>query len=188
MSWLRRRPKLPASLRPALDPEERVLAWAPVSAPDGALVATNLGLWLPDGLSRPAAENPGMKTMRRLGWHEIHKAAWSGRELRITPAEVAEVRDDYAVLVDGPVVGFLLLEPGDLPEQVRARVTKSVGYTAHHPLNTGGVRVVGRRVPGHDGLSWAVRYDSGTPVTLPAVVELTGELVSAAQGAASPSD
>ncbi|WP_433376586.1 hypothetical protein ACQPZX_08115 [Actinoplanes sp. CA-142083] len=174
MSWLRRRPKLPASLRPALGPEERVLAWAPVSSPDGALVATNQGLWLPDG--------------KKLGWHEIHKAAWSGRELRITPAEVAEVRDEYAVLIDGPAVSYLLLEPGELPDQVRTRVTRSVAYTSHHPLNTGGVRVVGRRVPGHDGLSWAVRYDSGTPVQLPAVVELTGELVSAAQGATSPRD
>jgi hypothetical protein len=125
---------------------------------------------------------------RRLGWHEIHKVAWSGRELRVTPAEVAEVRDDYAVLVDGPVVGFLLLEPGEVPDQVRTRVTRSVAYTSHHPMPTGGVRVVGRRVPGENGLSWAVRYDAGTPVTLAAVVELTGELVAAAQGVLAPPD
>jgi hypothetical protein len=167
-SFLRRRPRLPAALKPALESEERVLTWAPI-AEDRALVATNLGLWLPDG--------------KRLGWHEIHKAAWSGRELRITPSEVAEERDDYAVLVDGPVLGFLLLEPGQLPDQVRTRVTKSVAYTSHHQLNAGGVRVVGRRVPGRNGLTWSVRYDSGTPVKLPAVVELTGELVSAARGA-----
>jgi len=172
-SFLRRRPRLPAALKPALEPDERVLTWAPVGD-DKALVATNLGLWLPDG--------------KRLGWHEIHKAAWSGRELRVTPAEVAEDRDEYLVLVDGPAVGFLLLEPGELPDQVRARVTKSVAYTSHHPLNAGGVRVVGRRVPGKNGLSWAVRYDSGTPVKLPAVVELTGELVSAAQGATATPD
>ena len=173
MSLFRRRPKLPASLRPALEPDERILSWARVG--DGqALVATNYGLWLPDG--------------KRLGWHEIHKAAWSGRELRITPAEVAEERGGYEVLVDGPVVGFLLLEPGELPDQVRTRVTRSVAYTAHHPLTAGGVRVVGRRVPGRNGLTWSVRYDSGTPVKLPAVVELTGELVSAAQGATAPPD
>ena len=170
-SFLRRRPKLPAALKPALEPEERVLTWAPIAG-DKALVATNLGLWLPDG--------------ERLGWHEIHKAAWSGRELRITPSEVAEERDEYRVLVDAPVIGFLLLEPGELPDQVRSRVTKSVAYTSHHQLNAGGVRVVGRRVPGKNGLSWAVRYDSGTPVKLPAVVELTGELVSAAQGETAP--
>jgi hypothetical protein len=180
VNFLRRRPKLPDALRPALGPDERVLAWAPVGD-DQALVATNHGLWLPDGPSP-------MKTMRRLGWHEIHKAAWSGRELRITPAEVAEDRGAYAVLVDGPVVGFLLLEPGELPDQVRTRVTRSVAYTSHHPLTVGGVRVVGRRVTGRNGLSWAVRYDSGTPAQLATVVELTGELVSAAQGATTPPD
>ena len=173
MNFLRRRPKLPASLRPALGPDERVLTWAAVE-PEQALVATNQGLWLPDG--------------KRLGWHEIHKAAWSGRELRITPAEVAEQRPAYTVLVDGPVAVFLLLEPGELPDQVRTRVTRSVAYTSHHAMPAGGVRVVGRRVPGQNGLSWAVRYDSGTPVGLPAVLELTDELVTAAQSATAPAD
>ena len=211
MSIFRRRPKLPAALRPPLDPGERVLAWASV-AEDQVLVATNRGLWLPDGLSlpaaenprmktmglpaaenprmktmgRPAAENPGMKTMRRLGWHEIHKAAWSGRELRIIPGEVTEVRPDYAVLADAPAVSYLLLDPGELPDQVRTRVTRSVAYTSHHPLPMGGVRVVGRRVSGVDGLSWAVRYDSGTPVDAEPVIQVTGELVTAAQTATAP--
>ena len=169
MNFLRRRPSLPATLKPALGPDERVVAWSLVSD-DQAVVATNHGLWLPGVASR-------------LGWHEIHKAAWSGRELRITPAEPAEERDGYTVFVDGPVLTFLLLSPGDLPDQVRTRVTKSVAYTTHHPLpsGAGGVRVVGRRVPGQNGLTWAVRYDSGTPVSLPAVVELTGELVGTAR-------
>ena len=167
-SFLRRRPKLPAALKPALEPEERVLTWAPIAG-DKALVATNLGLWLPD--------------RRRLGWHEIHKAAWSGRELRITPAEVAEQRSAYTVLVDGPIVVFLLLEPGELPDQVRTRVTRSVAYTSHHAMPAGGVRVVGRRVPGQNGLSWAVRYDAGTPVDAEPVVQVTRQLVNAAQGA-----
>ncbi|GIF26348.1 hypothetical protein BJ973_005708 [Actinoplanes tereljensis] len=171
MNLLRRRPKLPAALRPALGPDERVVAWAALDG-DQALVATNHGLWLPGG--------------KQLGWHEIHKAAWSGRELRITPAELAEDRTEYVVLVDGPVVSYLLLEPGQLPDQVRSRVTRSVAYTSHHPLNAGGVRVVGRRVPGKNGLSWAVRYDAGTPVKLPAVTELTGQLVAAAQEATAP--
>jgi hypothetical protein len=171
VSLFSRKPKLPAALRPKLGPDERVVAWAPL-ADDQALVATNHGLWLPDGT--------------RLGWHEIHKAAWSGRELRITPAEMAEERPEYAVLVDGPVVGYLLLEPGQLPDQVRTRVTRSVAYTSHHALSAGGVRVVGRRVPGQNGLSWAVRYDSGTPVKHAAVTELTGELVAAAREATAP--
>ncbi|MEV6843818.1 hypothetical protein [Actinoplanes sp. NPDC051411] len=174
MSLFRRRPKLPADRRPPLEPDERILSWAAVGDDGKVLVATTRGLWLPDG--------------KRLGWHEIHKAAWSGRELRVTPAEVAQSRSGYAVLVDGPVVSFLLLEPGDLPDQVRSRVTRSVAYTIHHPMPTGGVRVVGRRVSGQNGLSWAVRYDAGTPVDLPAVTELTDELVSSAQSTMTPLD
>ncbi len=174
MSIFRRRPKLPADKRPELEPEERVLAWAWVGAEPGGpvAVATNRGLWLPD--------------RGRLGWHEIHKAAWSGRELQVVPAEVAEVREEYAVLIDAPAVTYLLLEPGELPDQVRTRVTRSVAYTSHHTLPAGGVRVVGRRVSGVNGLSWAVRYDAGTPVDAAPVVEITAELVNAAQQASAP--
>ena len=171
VSFLRRRPKLPAALRPALDPDERVLAWA-AAGDDRAVVATNRGVWLPD--------------RSRLGWHQIHKAAWSGRELRLTPAQVAEERPGYTVLVDAPVLTYLLLEPGEVPDQIRTRVTRSVAYTAHHPLPVGGVRVVGRRVSGTDGLTWSVRYDSGTPVDAEPVVNLTDELVGAARVATAP--
>jgi hypothetical protein len=171
VSFLRRRPKLPAALRPPLDPDERVLAWA-ATGPDHAVVATNRGVWLPD--------------RGRLGWHQIHKAAWSGRELRITPAEVAEERAGYTVLVDAPELMYLLLEPGEVPDQVRTRVTRSVAYTVYHRLPVGGVRVVGRRVSGADGLSWSVRYDAGTPVDSVAVVAATDELVGAARDATAP--
>jgi hypothetical protein len=174
VSIFRRRPKLPAGSRPPLEADERVLAWAHVGPDQGGpvIVATNRGLWVPG--------------RDRLGWHDIHKAQWSGRELRVTPAEVAEVRADYAVLVDAPVLSFLLLEPNEVPEQVRARVTRSVAYTSHHPLPVGGVRVVGRRVSGVDGLSWAVRYDSGTPVDLEQVATVTDEIVGTAQAATAP--
>ena len=176
MSLFRRRPKLPAALRPALEAEERVLAWAFVGEPEvgQVLVATNRGLWLPGG--------------ERLGWHQIHKVAWSGRELLITPAEVAHERAGYTVQVDAPVRGFLLLEPGELPDQVRTRVTRSVAYTSHHPLPpNGGVRVVGRRVSGVDGLSWAVRYDARTAVDAEPIIEVTDQLVGSARDATTPS-
>ena len=48
--------------RPPLAHHERVVAWCSTS--DGAVVVTNLGLWL-----------PGRKD--RLGWHQIHRASWS---------------------------------------------------------------------------------------------------------------
>lgn len=153
-----------------------MVAWCQVAeSAEDVVVATNHGIWLPSAVDR-------------LGWHEIHKAAWSGRELRITPSEVAVERDGYTVLVDGPVVSFLLLEPGELPDQVRARVTRSVAYTSYHSLPEGAVRVVGRRVSGRDGLSWAVRYDSGTPVEAGEVVEATDELVGAARSATEAAD
>ena len=169
MSFLRRRRSVPASLKPALDPAERVLTWCYAGASEDhqVIVVTNHGLWLPG--------------RHRLGWHEIHKVAWSGRELRVTPAEVSAERDGYQVLVDGTAVTYLLLDPGHVPDQVRTRVTKSVGYTSHQVMPAGGVRVVGRRVPGRDGLSWAVRYDTGTKPDSPGVAELTGTLVAAAR-------
>ena len=83
-------------------------------------------------------------------------------------------------------MAYLLLEPGDVPDQVRTRVTRSVAYTAHHPLPGGGVRVVGRRVSGADGLPGrsattpARRRDAGP------VVAATDELVGAARDAAAP--
>lgn len=177
MRFFRRYPKLPAERRPAgMEPDERVLAWAYVGPEPGGpvAVATTRGLWLPE---RP-----------RLGWHEIHKATWSGRELSVTPAEIAEQRDGYSVLVDAPAIAYLLLEPAELPDHVRARVTRSVAYTSHHTLPAGGVRVVGRRVTGIDGLSWAVRYDSGTPVDAEPVIQVTDQLVNSAQLAVAPPD
>jgi hypothetical protein len=168
----RRSPKLPAARRPALAADERIVAWT--DAPDDqVIVATTLGLWLPG--------------RERLGWHEIHKAAWSGRELRVTPSAVAAERDGYAIVADQPTLSYLLLEPGELPHQVRTRVTRSVAYTSHHALSTGGgVRVVARRVPGVDGLSWSVRYDDGVSADQAGIADVTDELVSRAQAAATP--
>lgn len=215
MGLFRRRPKLPAGDRPVLDREERVLCWArtgpggpaaaasgsrddavggPAGETDGSgdaggsgdavggsgaaagrgvLVITNRGVWLPG-------------EEHRIGWHEVHKAVWSGRELAITPAEVVDERDGYAVVADRPVRTYLLLEPGEVPHQVRTRVTRSVAYTAHHRLATGGVRVVARRVSGVDGLTWTARYDPGTPDSEPAVIAETDQLVTAARTASTP--
>jgi hypothetical protein len=168
MALFKRKPKLPAGQRPALEPDERILAWAR-AAEDGVVVATNRGLWLP-GLSR-------------LGWHEIHKAVWSGRELVVTPATVVDERDGYTVVADQPILSTLLVDPGDVPDQVRTRVTRSVAYTEHHQLpEGGGVRVVARRVSGVDGLAWTVRYDPGTPVDQAAV----DDLVAAARATSTP--
>lgn len=167
---LRRRHRLPAELRPDLARDERVVAWA--LAESGAAVATNLGLFLPG--------------RARLGWHEIHKAAWTGGELVIIPAEVVESRAGYVVTADAPPLRVALADPGRLPHTVRTRVTRSVSLTSHHPVPGGAVRVVGRRVPGVDGVSWAVRYEGGADGADPGVIAVTDRLVAAHAAAQQP--
>ncbi len=162
--WRRR---LPAADRPPLDRDERVVAFAPAGA-GGHVVLTNLGIWLPEAPSR-------------WGWHEIHKAAWSGRELSLVPAEVVDSSSGYTVVADGPARSFVLTDPGRVPEQVRTRVNKSIAYTAHHTLpGDGGVRVVARRVPGVNGLHWTVRYDRPDDTGAP---EIVSDLVETARAA-----
>ncbi|MFF5178094.1 hypothetical protein ACFY2Q_08720 [Micromonospora sp. NPDC000316] len=176
MGLFSRKPKLPPADRPPLARDERVLAWAAAGngEGDGVVVASNLGLWL-----------PGRK--HHLGWHDILKAVWSGRQLTVTPAEVATERDGYTVVVDGPAETYLIIDPGELPHQVRARVTRSVAYTEHHRLPGGAVRVAARRVAGVDGLTWTVRPDPGTPVDDDLLAE-TDLLVTAARAATAPAD
>ncbi|MFG1776977.1 hypothetical protein ACGFIG_11170 [Micromonospora sp. NPDC049048] len=177
MGLFRRKPKLPPADRPPLAPDERVLAWAAVGDGRGAgvVVASNLGLWLPG-------------RTERLGWHDILKAVWSGRELTVTPAESTAERDGYLVVADRPAERYLLLDPGELPHQVRQRVTRSVAYTQHHPVPGGAGRVAARRVPGVDGLTWTVRLDPGTPTDDPAVFAETDRLVAEARAATAPAD
>lgn len=172
MGWLRNR-RLGSDRRPALEPEERIVAWAG-STGDDVVIVTNLGLWLP-GPKSSAVDRPAMC---RLGWHEIHKATWSGRQLTLVPAEQVATGDGYTVMADLPPVTYTLLDPDRVPEQVRTRVNRSVAYSTHHPFpEGGGVRVVARRVSGVDGLTWTVRYD---PDTVPSDERLA-TLVAAAR-------
>ncbi|MEN3309765.1 MAG: hypothetical protein V7603_5967 [Micromonosporaceae bacterium] len=165
---LGRRRRLPAERRPPLEREERILAWAEPAGSTDVIVATNRGLWLPGS--------------HRLGWAEIHKAAWSGQELAVTPAAEVTTINGYAVMTDQPSLRYTLGQPGDVPHQVRARVTRSVAYTIQHALpGGGGVRIAARRVPGLDGLRWTVRYEGGADVDDPAVREMTSQLVAQAQ-------
>jgi hypothetical protein len=156
---------------PPLAAGERVLAWARLGA-GSAVVATNLGLFLPGSGAR-------------LGWHEIHKATWDGKELTVVAAGLVERREEYAVVANLPPVSVVPADPGDLPQVVRTRVTRSVALSSHHRVPGGGVRVVARRVPGVDGLAWTVRYDDATGRRGPGVAEATAELV-ARHAAAQP--
>jgi hypothetical protein len=143
--WKREHPPADA-LRP-LDPDERVLSWATLD--DGsAVVASQHGLWLP-GLDGP----------ERVLWHLVDRAAWRDGTLTVTAA----VDAGDGVLEEQSPRSVRLAEPRDLPPTVRARVQRSIGYTRHHALRpAGGVHVVGRRVPGRDGLTWQLVFDAGT--------------------------
>ncbi|MCL7460721.1 hypothetical protein M8I35_26495 [Micromonospora sp. MSM11] len=177
MGLLRRKPKLPPADRPPLAADERVLAWAAAGngEGDGVVVASNQGLWLPG-------------RAHRLGWHDVLKAVWSGRQLTVTPAERLAEHDGYLVVADCPAESYLLLDPGELPHQVRQRVTRSVAYTRHHPVPGGAARVAARRVPGADGLTWTVRLDPGTPTDTPEVLAELDRLVADARAATAPAD
>jgi hypothetical protein len=175
----RRRRKPPASLRPALERNERVVAWARTAdSPAGAVVVTTQGLWLPG-------------RAERLGWHQVHKATWAGSRLTVVPSRavgdgVADEGSAYTVMVDDDAVVVNLADPDDVPASVRERVTKSVAYTVHYPLPEGGVRVVARRIAGVNGVAWHVRYDDGTDPADPTVVAATAELVAEAAAPMRP--
>jgi hypothetical protein len=160
-----RKPKLASRRTPKLGRDERVIAWADADGGE-PVVVTNLGVF-----------RPGHKD--RLGWHEIHKAIWSGRQITITPS--VPLREDdagYLVTADGEAETYSLTEPREVPHEVRQRVTKSVAYTALHPIpGAAAVRVVARRVPGENGLRWMVRYEDGGSGGDEEVRELTAALI-----------
>ena len=99
--------------------------------------------------------------------------------MTVTPADTVTDGDGYVLLSDGAPATVALEEPADLPYEVRTRITRSVVYTEHFATSEGrGVRVVGRKVPGVDGLSWQVRADPGTDATDPAMSEAIAGLVA----------
>ena len=141
-----RRPRPPAEAVAGLDRDERVVSWASTSD-GGAVVATPLGLWL-----------PGPAGAERIPWHLVDKAVW--RDGTLTVVAASDPGD--GVLTELPPRSVRLAVPWDLPQTVRVRVERSIAFTRHHRLPSGGgVRVVGRRVPGSDGLSWQLVLDAG---------------------------
>jgi hypothetical protein len=121
---------------------------------------------------------PGRRGSERIGWHLVDKAVWRGGTLTVIAAE----DPGDGVLVELPPRSVRLAEPRDLPPTVRARVERSIAYTRHHKLApAGGVRVVGRRVPGRDGLSWQLVFDAGTDRNDPLLRVQTDELLAAAR-------
>jgi hypothetical protein len=185
-----RKPKLSRESTPPLEPEERVLAWARVAdTDDRVVVVTNRGLWLPPSAAAPSDASDAAEAVR-VGWHQVHKAAWAEGVLTVTGSD-AEAGEGYAVARDTAPITVRLTDPGAVPRRIRERVTASVAHTSVHPLPGGGaVRVVGRRVPGHDGLSWSVRFEDMTADRIddPGVRAAVDQFVTTAKAAMTPSD
>jgi hypothetical protein len=136
MAFFRRR-TLPSSYRALFAPGERVLSWAARSDGEdsGLVVATNLGLWV---------------DRERIGWHEISKAKWENPVLIVTTTEVVDGEADPVVIRDRAPFKLTLVEPGHLPHHVYQRVTHSI---VSSELQPDGSRLVGRRMPGVDGIA-----------------------------------
>lgn len=156
--------RLPKDFPGKLTGEERVLAIG--KAKDGGwLVATSLGLWLPDG-----------EVSRRIGWHLISKATWDNGQLAVIEAEETGTVDEAVLLTDRPPRRFRLAGQGGLPEAVHARVTGSIKSSHRRDLPGGGVWVVQRKVAGRDGIVVQVRADPGTDTA--AVHSLTTQVMA----------
>jgi hypothetical protein len=155
-----RRERAPAEALAPLDRDERVVAWA-TAAGGGAVLATPLGIWLPGA-------------PERIPWHLVDKATWRDGALTIVAA-----RDTGAgVLEELPPRSVRIAVPRDLPNTVRVRVERTIASSRHHRLPAGGgVRVVGRRVPGQDGVTWQLVFDRGVDRHDPAVRAAADDVV-----------
>jgi len=137
----------PSGFTGALDADERVLATAAVAG-GGQVVVTSLGLWLPEG--------------RRVGWHLVSRASWSGEAIGLVEADEVDTVDGVVLLSDRPVRRLRLVDPGRVPQEVHQRVTASVRTRHHRELPGGGAWFVQRKVPGRNGVVLQVRPDPGT--------------------------
>jgi hypothetical protein len=168
MSLLSRWSRLPAEFRKLLGSQERVLAMTG-RGEDGSeplMVATQLGLWLP---AEPGAGDGASDAgWRRIGWDRVVKATWSEGVLDVIEGD----RDADGVVTDLPAVRITLTEPRNLPSVVRTRVENSIARSELVQVPGGSGRIVARRVPGVDGITWTARLDTGTQLTPDSVATL----------------
>ncbi|HOZ58580.1 MAG TPA: hypothetical protein PKY70_10360 [Nakamurella multipartita] len=179
-----RRPVLPAVLRAAMEPDERILVTAPCE--DGRMLAVSrFGLWVVTDPSGPAAG------AERIGWELIARARLTARMLTVLSTRVADridtgdglgdqVTGAVQVLVDEPELVFALATRSGLTDVVHNRVRRSVAASRHLPYPGAGGWVVLRRVPGRNGLTRQVRLDPGADLSAPgfaaAVLAVADEL------------
>jgi hypothetical protein len=141
---------------------ERLLAWAETD--DGSLVGGSR-----DALHLPAGE--------RLAWEEVATADWDVDERRLHVVEVGEfgqVQSEHRLV---------LTDPDRLLSLVRERVTASI--VVQRPVSVRqrlGVRIIGRRAPGHPGpIAWFVEYDAGLDPADTSVADVVDTALAAAR-------
>jgi hypothetical protein len=146
-----RPPAAVLAVQALLERDDRVLSWA-LTVEGNAVVASRFGLWWPE---------PGRS--RLINWERIDKATWKDDTVTVIEADLV----DDLLLVDREPVSASLAAPRDLPPTIRRRVQS--GVVASELVAGGGVsmRVVGRRVPGRDGVSWWARLEPGVPDIAP---------------------
>lgn len=155
------RDELPGGFTGRLAPDERVLATAALAG-GGHVVVTSLGMWLPADGSLAGPSMGAADAARRLGWHLVTKAAWSGGAITLVEAAECAAVGGIVLLADRPPRRLRLVEPGRVPEVVHERVTASIRSRQHRELPGGGAWIVARKVPGRDGIVVQVRPDPGT--------------------------
>lgn len=128
-----------------LEPDETVIAFAAVRS-GGHLVVTSLGLWVP-------GDEP-----RRIGWHLISKVKWEG-SLRVVEASEASTEGPVVLLEDLPAQRFALDDPGRVLRAISQRVEGSI--RVRERVESPGVWILQRKVPGRDGVVWQARGDAG---------------------------
>lgn len=145
-----------------LEPDETVIAHTPVQG-GGHLVVTSLGLWVPEP--------------RRIGWHLVSKVKWEGA-LRVVEAAEAATEGPVVLLEDLPPLRLGVDDPGRVLRAISQRVEGSI--RARERVESPGVWVLQRKVPGRDGFVWQARGDAG--VGLEAVREAVAPIAARLAG------
>lgn len=164
------------------DPDERVLAWGPLSRDQGWLVATSRGLRV------VPPEVASVDQLVVLPWHEVGHARWTatndgGGSFEVT----ALVEVEPGVQVRQTPIRYVLTEAGDLPSVVRRRVDQTVVVSQRAPLpDRGGVLLVARRIPGQAAREWSVVFDDDADRNDPVKREVARQKLADAVAAEQP--
>ena len=141
----------------------------------GSLVTDGRRLaWALTGTGVPLVATPSSLYVgsERLPWSQVERVLW--RPPTLTLVEVSEVQGS------GRTRGWDLADDHRLAETIRAQVTSSIGWSDRRALHPqGGVRLVGRRVPGQEVLEWQLVFERATDATDPQLRAQAGQLLEA---------